>query len=66
MKNILFATSSAIVACGACGGQTIGDLDGGNTDSGKSDTGVTKACLPTAKTRGKGICGYAMSDSICN
>jgi len=57
MKKLLLLVSMI-----ACGGQTIGDLDGG-TDSGtKSDTGTTKPCT-TNSDCGKGICGFATADA---
>jgi len=56
MKKILF-----LLGMIACGGQTIGDLDGG-TDSGtKTDTG-TQACTKDSDC-GKGRCGFSMADA---
>ena len=59
MKKILF-----LLGMIACGGQTIGDLDGGTgSDSGtKSDTGTTTACTKDSDC-GKGLCGFSMSDA---
>ena len=56
MKKILF-----LVGMIACGGQTIGDIDGGTDSGGKTDTGTSKTCTSDSDC-GKGICGYPMAD----
>jgi hypothetical protein len=53
MKNVLF-----LLAMVACGGQTIGDIDGG-TDA-KTDSITPNACTKNSDC-GKGLCGFAES-----
>ncbi len=55
MKTLFFLSALAI----ACGGQTIGDVDGGQ-DAAK-DTGTSQPCTSNAQC-GQGQCGFAQSE----
>ena len=56
MKKILF-----LVSLVACGGQTIGDLDGGTDSGSTTDSSTTKSCTK-ASDCGTGLCGFATAD----